>query len=132
MDSPLCSAPQTISTLSTTLFYTAALLSAATVPGHTKFGLDIVFPALKKAPQGPEVTAAKIVWMECNQPFVFLTLFCIKWANYGLTDTYDKVFLGLNIAAQIGTGIAYIKAGIYEPLLPLFGLPLLAGAAWLL
>ncbi|CZR64778.1 uncharacterized protein PAC_14677 [Phialocephala subalpina] len=121
------------STLSTTLLYTAGFLASATVAGHTKMGFDLVFPALKKAPDSPGTRAAKIGWMECNQGFVFMTLFCIKWANTGgLTDTYDKAFLGIYSAAQIWTGIAYIKAGIYEPLVPLWGIPTLAGAGLLL
>jgi hypothetical protein len=60
------------STLTTTLFYTAALLSAATVPGHTKFGYDFVFPALTKVSPKP-VAAAKIAFMECNQAWVFMS-----------------------------------------------------------
>ncbi|KAE8451719.1 hypothetical protein EG329_003176 [Mollisiaceae sp. DMI_Dod_QoI] len=122
------------STLSTTLLYTASFMASTTVAGHTKMGYDLVFPALKKIPasEQPGAKAAKIGWMECNQGFMFMALFCVKWANVGLTDTYDKAFLGIYSAAQLWAGIAYIRAGVYEPLLPLWGIVTVAGAGLLL
>ncbi|KUJ16531.1 uncharacterized protein LY89DRAFT_685477 [Mollisia scopiformis] len=120
------------STASKFFFFYAAITAAGTVLGHTQMGYNLVFPALKKAPNSPGVKAARIGWMECNQGFAFIALFCIKWANHGLTSYYDKIFFAIYTVAQIWTGIAYLRAGIYQPLVLLWGIPALVGIALLL
>ncbi|KAI6709407.1 hypothetical protein JHW43_008083 [Diplocarpon mali] len=116
------------STLSTALLYLAAAASAATAAGHTKMGHDLVFPALKKlGVKDRGAISARIGWLEVNQGFILLAIFAIKWAQFGVADVYDKAFAAFYCAAQYYFGYCYLKAGITEPVVPLWGIPTLVG-----
>ncbi|CAL3967324.1 unnamed protein product [Diplocarpon coronariae] len=116
------------STLSAALLYLAAAASAATAAGHTKMGHDLVFPALKKlGVKDRGAISARIGWLEVNQGFILLAIFAIKWAQFGVADVYDKAFAAFYCAAQYYFGYCYLKAGITEPVVPLWGIPTLVG-----
>ncbi|OWP00418.1 hypothetical protein B2J93_3968 [Marssonina coronariae] len=135
------------STLSAALLYLAAAASAATAAGHTKMGHDLVFPALKKlGVKDRGAISARIGWLEVNQGFILLggslcplqtplkpresdirPIFAIKWAQFGVADVYDKAFAAFYCAAQYYFGYCYLKAGITEPVVPLWGIPTLVG-----
>ncbi|KAH6718141.1 hypothetical protein DL95DRAFT_385933 [Leptodontidium sp. 2 PMI_412] len=121
-----------VSTLAKTLLYLAAAASSTTALGHTKMGYDVVFPALKKlGVKDHGAISARIGWMEVNQGFVILSIFCFKWAQFGMTDIYDKAFAGFYCVAQFYFGWCYLKAGIKEPVVPLWGIPTLVGLSQL-
>ncbi|PBP28139.1 hypothetical protein BUE80_DR000893 [Diplocarpon rosae] len=116
------------SMLASTLLYLAAATSTATAVGHTKMGYDLVFPALRRLGlKDRGAISARIGWLEVNQGFVLLAIFAIKWAQFGLVDAYDKAFAGFYCAAQYYFGYCYLKAGITEPVVPLWGIPTLVG-----
>jgi hypothetical protein len=77
-----------MSSLSSTLLYTASLLSALTVAGHSKMGFDTVFPSLTKVPAGGlrdlGAGSARIGWWEVNQGFVAQGMFL----DFKLATTY--------------------------------------------
>jgi hypothetical protein len=60
-----------------------------------------------------------------------IAVFCIKWANVGLTDVYDKALMGLYCGGQLYFGYLYLKARMYEPLIALWGVPALLGLSQL-
>ncbi|KAL2066147.1 hypothetical protein VTL71DRAFT_2218 [Oculimacula yallundae] len=142
----------TPSTLSKVLLYTASLANLGSVIGHTAMGYEIVFPALNKLlgvngkgvdgkgvnVNGKEAkkdrdgaVSARIGWMEVNSGFVILSIFCIKWAQLGIVDVYDKVFVSFYCLAQAYFGWCYIKAGIVNPVAVLWGIPALVGVSQL-
>ncbi|KAH7417885.1 hypothetical protein BKA64DRAFT_653070 [Cadophora sp. MPI-SDFR-AT-0126] len=122
-----------VSSLARTLLYIAAAASSTTALGHTKMGYDLVFPALKKlGVQDKGAISARIGWLEVNQGFVIFSIFCLKWAQFGITDVYDKAFAGVYCACQFYFGWCYLKAGIKEPVIPLWGIPTLVGVSQLL
>lgn len=59
--------------------------------------------------------------------FVRPAILCAKWAKAGLVDNHEKAVLTFTALYQIGCGIEFARSGIYEPLVPLVGVPLLAG-----
>lgn len=63
--------------------------------------------------------------------WIGIAIFCIKWAQFGITDIYDKAFAGLYCVAQFYFGWCYLKAGIKEPVVPLWGIPALVGVSLL-
>ncbi|KAJ5050363.1 uncharacterized protein L3040_002246 [Drepanopeziza brunnea f. sp. 'multigermtubi'] len=120
------------SILAKALLYLAAAASSGTALGHTKMGYDVVFPAMKKlGVKDKGAISAKIGWMEVNQGFVLLAIFAVKWAQFGMVDVYDKAFAGLYCVSQLYFGYCYLKAGITEPVIPLWGIPTLVGLSQL-
>ncbi|CZT00045.1 hypothetical protein WAI453_003368 [Rhynchosporium graminicola] len=130
-----------VSTLSKTLLYLAAFASSTTALGHTKMGYDLVFPALKELGAGADgkgngedknaAISARIGWLEVNQGFVIFSIFCVKWAQFGIVDIYDKAFASFYCVAQVYFGWCYLRAGIMEPVAPLCGIPALVGLSQL-
>ncbi|TVY78572.1 hypothetical protein LSUE1_G009568 [Lachnellula suecica] len=113
---------------SSNLLYIAAGLNTALVLGHTKMGYEIVFPSTTKDAGGE---AASIGWWEVNESFVFMGIFCLKWAKFGITDRYDKAILYASAASQIFFGYRYLKAGFGKPIIGLWGVPALIGLSQL-
>jgi len=111
-------------TLSSTLLYIAAGLNGVLVIGHTNMGYKIVFPSTNKDAGGE---AARIGWWEVNESFIAFGIYCLKWAKFGVSDSYDKAFLGISVASQLFFGYRYAKAGFGKPLLGLWGVPALVG-----
>merc|ERR1711964_754443 len=97
-----------------------------------KDGLRPGFPRIEEAGYpGKGAISARIGWLEVNQGFVILSIFCLKWAQFGITDVYDKAFAGFYCACQFYFGWCYLKAGIKEPVIPLWGIPTLVGLSQL-
>lgn len=58
-------------------------------------------------------------------------IFCVKWATLGVNDVYDKALMSVYSAANLYFGYCYAKGGMYEPLVPLWGIPAMLGLSQL-
>lgn len=118
-----------MSSLSTTLLYTASIVSAVTVLAHTKMGVDTVFPSLTKVPTGGlrdvGAGAARIGWLEVNQGFITQAILCAKWAKFGVQGPYDQALLGMFTITQLIASVSYWRLGARDAATLLVGVPTL-------
>lgn len=55
-----------------------------------------------------------------------------KWAEFGITDGYERSILLLTVGYQIACGFSFARKGIYKPLVALWLGPGLAAVSQLL
>ncbi|MCJ1483541.1 hypothetical protein MMC06_003709 [Schaereria dolodes] len=120
------------SKLSCILLRTAAAVNFLSIVGHTKMGFDDLFPALKPLGQNNRQAGIfKIGWLEVNTVMLLMGILCLKWANTGLTDNYEKAVFGCFTLAQTYFGFRYTVLGVFEPLISLWLTPVLMVASQL-
>ncbi|KIM98160.1 hypothetical protein OIDMADRAFT_182499 [Oidiodendron maius Zn] len=114
---------------SSTLFKIAGGLFLALPLGHTQMYLDVLVPHLQPLGAIPGAYASKVSWTQANGYFITTALLCFKWANGGVPDGVEKYILGVLIATQCLTAVAYLKKGIPGPSAAYLTTSLLMGIA---
>ncbi|MCJ1254905.1 hypothetical protein MMC24_002721 [Lignoscripta atroalba] len=118
------------SQVSSALLRAAVALNVISFVGHTKLGFDELFPALKPlGPNNKNSFALKMGWLEVNFTFLTMAILCLKWANTGITDGYEKAVLNCIAVGQAYFGWRYMSMGMYAPMIALWATPGLAVAS---
>tara|TARA_R110002033_G_scaffold160289_1_gene196528 strand:- start:298 stop:606 length:309 start_codon:yes stop_codon:yes gene_type:complete len=55
----------------------------------------------------------------------------LKWARFGLHGVYDKAILGWYATSSFAFGLAYLREGVYVPLVPIWLIPALTALSQL-
>ncbi|KAG4412670.1 hypothetical protein IFR04_014211 [Cadophora malorum] len=115
------------------ILYASAGLSAFAIFKHTQLAFTELFPRLDRG-TGIErlaLFAVKSNFLQVGAAWAFIGMLQLKWARFGLHGVYDKAILGWYAISSFAFGLAYLREGVYVPLVPIWLIPALTALSQL-
>ncbi|KAH6690613.1 hypothetical protein F5X68DRAFT_203356 [Plectosphaerella plurivora] len=120
-----------------TLFLASAFLNALSVPGHIKYGIEHLNPALRTIKHLPDHVAghesAIVGWDYMNASFLIAGILNYHWSTTsGPRRPYEVAILWTLLLSGGTVGVRFWNLSSFKPLLSLWLAPVLSLAGWVL